>query len=95
MGHKVSAAGIGPDSEKIRAITDIRTPQNPAEVRCFLGMSTYVEMFMPHFPDATNLLRDLLAKENEWTWSHMQQAAFDKLKEELTSESVGSLQTAS
>ncbi|KAL6483174.1 hypothetical protein MHYP_G00080460 [Metynnis hypsauchen] len=88
VGHKVSAAGIEPDPDKIRAITDMPVPQNTADIRRFLGMVTYVAKFVPHFAESTKPLRDLLVKDNDWTWSHMQQAAFDKLKNELTSPMV-------
>lgn len=88
VGHKVSAAGVEPDPEKIRAITDMPVPENAADVRRFLGMVTYVAKFLPHFADSTKPLRDLLGKGNEWTWSHMQQTAFDKLKNELASPTV-------
>ncbi|KAJ8346650.1 hypothetical protein SKAU_G00280510 [Synaphobranchus kaupii] len=88
VGHKVSAAGIEPDPEKIKAITDMPIPQNTADVRRFLGMATYIARFIPQFSNTTKPLRDLLAKDNEWSWGHMQQAAFDKLKGELASERV-------
>ncbi|CDQ60651.1 unnamed protein product [Oncorhynchus mykiss] len=88
LGHKISAAGIEPDPEKISAITDMPTPQNVAEVRTFLGMATYVGKFLPQFSDTTKPLRDLLAKENDWSWGHMQQVAFDKIKGDLASQRV-------
>lgn len=87
-GHKVTAAGTEPDPEKIRAITNIPTPQNTADVRRFLGMVTYLAKFIPQFTDTTKPLRDLLAKDNEWFWGNIQQAGFEKLKGELTSQRV-------
>lgn len=63
-------------------------PQNTAGIRRFLGMVTFVAKFLPHFADSIKPLRDLLVKDNDWTWSHMQQTAFDKLKNELASPTV-------
>uniref|UniRef100_A0A4W5K9F3 ribonuclease H n=1 Tax=Hucho hucho TaxID=62062 RepID=A0A4W5K9F3_9TELE len=88
LGHKISAAGIEPDPEKISAITDMPIPQNVAEVRTFLGMATYVGKFLPQFSDTTKPLRDLLAKEIDWSWGHVQQVAFDKIKRDLASQRV-------
>lgn len=65
VGHKVSAAGIEPDPEKIRAITDMPIPQNTADVRRFLGMVTYVAKFIRQFAGSTKPLRDLLVKGND------------------------------
>lgn len=89
LGHKISAAGIEPDQEKISAITDMPRPQNVAEVRTFVGMATYVGKFLPQFSDTTKPLRDVLAKENDWSWGHMQQVVFDKIEGDLASESAG------
>lgn len=88
VGHKVSAAGIAPDPEKIRAVREMPIPQNVADVRRFLGMATYMGRFLPNFTDTTKPLRDLLAKESEWIWGTVQQAAFEKVKSDLTSERV-------
>lgn len=86
VGHKVSASGIAPDPEKVRAIRDMPTPQNVADIRHFLGMATYMGRFLPHFTDTTKPLHDLLAKDSEWIWGTVQQAAFEKIKTDLTTE---------
>lgn len=75
----MSSEGITPDPEKVRAILEMTTPQNVADVRCFLGMATYISKFMPHFTNDTKPLWDLLAKQNEWIWISVQQAAFEKI----------------
>ncbi len=88
VGHRVSAEGIAPDPEKVRAIVEMTTPQNVADVRRFLGMATYMSKFIPHFTDDTKPLRDLLAKQNGWIWGSVQQAAFEKIKSDLASTQV-------
>lgn len=88
MGHRISAAGIQPDPDKISTVTDMLIPQNVAEVRTFLGMVTYVGKFLPQFSDTTEPLRELLAKENDWSWGHMQQAAFEKINGDLAPQRV-------
>lgn len=65
VGHKVSSEGIAPDPEKVRAIVEMTTPQNVADVRRFLGMATHMSKFIPHFTDDTKPLCDLLAKQND------------------------------
>lgn len=69
----MSAAGIAPDPEKIRAVREMPIPQNVADVRRFLGMAIYMGRFLPNFTDTTKPLRDLLAKESEWIWGTVQQ----------------------
>ena len=38
LGHIVGAEGIHPDPHKIKAITQVKTPQTTKDVRRFLGM---------------------------------------------------------
>ncbi len=76
MVHKVSAERIAPDPEKVRAIEEMTTPQNVANVRRFLGMATYMNKFVPHFTDYTKPLRDLLAKQNSWIWGQFAASSF-------------------
>lgn len=38
----VSAEGIQPDGEKVKAISDMATPTKVDEVRRFLGMAGYI-----------------------------------------------------
>lgn len=80
VGHKVSSEGIAPDPEKVRAIVEVTTPQNVADVRRFLGMATYMITFIPHSTNYTKPLCDLLAKQNDCLWGSVQQATFEKIK---------------
>ncbi len=84
----MSAERIAPDPEKVRAIEEMTTPQNVANVRRFLGMAKYMNKFVPHFTDYTKPLRDLLAKQNSWIWGSLQQAAFEKIKSDLATTQV-------
>lgn len=56
-------------SYKVRAITEMPRHQNVADVRCFLGIVTYMSKFLPFFTDTTKPLCDLLAKESDWLWA--------------------------
>ena len=40
--------------------------------------------FTPNLADKTKLLRDLLSKKKQWSWSHAQELAFDTVKQVLT-----------
>ena len=38
LGTIITADGMKPDPDKVKAIVDIPTPTDKADVRCFLGM---------------------------------------------------------
>ena len=58
------------------------------EVRRFLGMVHQMSKFAPHLADKAKPLRDLVSLKNQWVWTETQQQAFDKIKQELSSQPV-------
>uniref|UniRef100_A0AAQ5Z7N1 ribonuclease H n=1 Tax=Amphiprion ocellaris TaxID=80972 RepID=A0AAQ5Z7N1_AMPOC len=88
LGHVLSAEGVQPDPDKIRAVKEMKEPSNVSEVRSFLGMVNQLGKFIPRLAEKDKPLRDLLSKKNKWVWSCAQQKAFDQLKSELTSTPV-------
>lgn len=55
-------------------------PRDVSRVRRFLGMTNYLGKYIPQLVAKTQPLRDLLRGRNTWTWGHIQQQAFDKIK---------------
>ena len=45
VGHLLTAEGLKPVREKVRAIVEMQTQQNVKELRRFLGMVRYLSMF--------------------------------------------------
>ena len=88
LGQIVSNDGIRPDPQKVQAIKEMKSPQNVTEVRRFLGMANQLAKFSLPLVDHTKPLRELLEKDTAWTWDTPQQAAFEKVKEHLTTPSV-------
>ncbi|KAL7389676.1 hypothetical protein ABVT39_008128 [Epinephelus coioides] len=66
LGHIVSAQGIEADPGKLKAIREMATPKDAADVKRFVGMVNYVGKFSPHIPELTQPLQDLLKTDNEW-----------------------------
>ncbi|XP_062538003.1 uncharacterized protein K02A2.6-like [Armigeres subalbatus] len=83
LGFKVSALGICPSEEKVAAIRDFRMPETKEEVRSFLGLVNFVGHFIPHLSTRTEPLREFIRGEVE-TFGKTQQAAFNDLRQELT-----------
>lgn len=80
LGHIFNEKGVSPDMSKIEAITKISSPKNVKELQRFLGMVNYLGSFIPNLSTETNMLRDLLKKQNSWQWSPMHEQQFTKLK---------------
>ena len=88
LGHVVTADGVKPDPNKVKAIFELREPTDVTSVRSLLGMVNYVGKFIPHLSSKTKPLRDLLIKENAWTWGPAHRKAFESVKEALASNTV-------
>ena len=88
VGHVLSAQGVSPDGDKVRAIVDMPTPANAQDLSRFIGMANYLSKFVPNFSSVTQPLRELLKNDVTWSWSTSHQAAFQRLKELIVSAPV-------
>ena len=68
LGHIISQEGINVDLAKVEAITNLPRPTNIEELQWLLGMVNHTGKFAPDLADTIKPLRDLLKKENSWTW---------------------------
>lgn len=80
FGHVFSSAGVQPDPMKVSALQNAVPPTSANEVRSLLGMFNYCGRFLPNLANLTQPLRQLTIKGTPWTWTSVEQRAFDELK---------------
>ena len=85
LGQVISADGVRPDPDKVKALNEIPSPKSVSEVRSFLGMINQFNKFTKHLASRSKPLRDLLSKDNAWHWGECQGKAFQELKQCLIS----------
>ena len=88
LGHIITAAGLMPDPEKIKAVHNLTTPSNVTDLRNILGLCGYYQQFVPRYAEIAAPLYELTRKEVEWCWSQVHEDAFLQLKQHMTSEPV-------
>ena len=88
FGFVFSSNGISADPQKVIAIKNAPSPRSVKDVRTFLGMATYCVKFIRNFSDLTQPLRDLTKKNASFVWTAQHEAAFNNVKEALTSDTV-------
>jgi hypothetical protein len=81
VGHTLTASGLQPDEEKVKAVKNMPTPKSKEEVRRFLGFIQYLGKFIPNLSEVDAPLRELLCKDTEFHWDKPQISSFDKLRE--------------
>ena len=87
IGHKLTAEGLQPTDERVKAIANMRPPKDVKELETILGMVAYVAKFIPRLSTLTAPLREL-KQQDEWNWGPAHQVAFDDIKRELSSNRV-------
>ena len=80
LGHRISAEGIQPTQEKVRAIAEASAPNNVSQLRSFLGVVNYYAKFLPNLSTALATLYRLLQKKAKWTWDADQKETFSEAK---------------
>ena len=85
LGHEIDEDGIKPN-KKVKAILDLKHPENPKHLKSFLRAIQYLANFLPRLSESTDKLRKLLKKNTEWKWETEQQNDFEMIKKRLTEE---------
>lgn len=100
LGHVISSAGVSTDPGKIEAVAQWRRPTQVAELRSFLGFTSYYRRFVEGFAKMAAPLHKLVAelagtKARKGTrqdfaaaWTEACEQSFEGLKVKLTSAPV-------
>ncbi|GBG78770.1 hypothetical protein CBR_g27994 [Chara braunii] len=88
LGYIVTVDGLKPDPRKVAAVQEAPTPVTLTQVRAFLGLASYYRRFIKEFAGVAKPLTNLLKKDEQMIWTPECEAAFQALKEALTSTPV-------
>ena len=88
LGHIISGEGIAPVLEKLERIQKMLPPQNPKEVKQFLGLIGNYRKFVPQFSDLARPLNALTCKNTAFEWTQICQESFNLLKTSLMTEPI-------
>lgn len=80
LGYTFSSNGAKVDKDKIKAITEMKSPENKKDLQRFLGMVTYVSRFVSNLSEKTAPLREILKENNSFVWGQKQEQAFKEIK---------------
>ncbi|XP_058757922.1 uncharacterized protein LOC131631166 [Vicia villosa] len=83
LGHVISAGGVAPDAEKVKAILDWPLPRSLSALRGFLGLTGFYRRFVHNYVTLAAPLTDLL-RSNNFKWSTEASTAFTNLKNRMT-----------
>ncbi|XP_071912388.1 uncharacterized protein [Coffea arabica] len=84
LGHRISKNGIAMDPTKVEAVTLWKQPENPTEIRSFLGLAGYYRRFIKDFSKIAGPMTELTKKNHKFIWSPKCETSFQELKRRLT-----------
>ena len=87
-GHYLTDKGIEPDPDKVKAITDMRPPENLTELQSLLAMAKHLGSFTPKLSATTGPMRDLTKKDIDFIWGPEHDKALNELKRTIASADI-------
>lgn len=87
LGHVISAQGVSIDMQKVEFVLNWPQPTNLKGLRGFFRLAGYYRRFIRGYGVIARPLNDLLKKGN-FVWNPAATAAFDQLKQAITSAPV-------
>lgn len=88
LGYTISKDGLKANTDKTKAIADIKPPSNVTELRQFIGMVTFYTNFIPEMATRLHPIYKLLQNDVKFEWNDICQRSFDDMKSELQSNRV-------
>ena len=85
LGHIVSGDGVSTDPSKTEVIRTWPTPHSAADVRSFLGLTSYYRRFVHEYATIAKPLHELTENGKEFSWTEDCEKMFHTLKEKLVS----------
>ena len=85
MGTIISDQGMKMDLDKVAAITQMQPPENKAALLRFIGMVNYLSPFCANPSSVIQPLRMLTQESVPFIWSKVQDGAFNKAKQLISS----------
>ena len=68
LGHIIGEDGIKIDSDKVKAISNMKAPNNVKELQILLGMINFLTKFIPHAQEILKPMNELLQKDKIFKW---------------------------
>ena len=78
--------GVKPNPKKVTALKQMSAPQNRQELLSFLGLATYMSMFVQNLSGLSTTLRELTRKNVTFQRSDEHQEAFEAIKEGVSAD---------
>ena len=88
LGHRINKGGVSPVKSKVEDLVKTPEPRDLKQLIAFLGAVGYYRRYLPDLATVIAPLDKLRSSKEAWRWTEVEQSAFCKLKELLSSDHV-------
>ena len=88
LGFWITRNGIRPLAKKVEAFLSIAPPTNKKELRRFIGLVNYYRDMWARRSKTLSPLSALTSKNVKWSWTEVEQKAFDTMKRIISRETL-------
>jgi transposase InsO family protein len=88
LGHQITADGIRPVMDKLKAIREAPEPQNVEQLQAYLGLLGYYRKFIPNLSKRIAPLNELLKADQKFNWGPVEIATFKMSKGLISSNAL-------
>ncbi len=88
LGHEISADGISPPADRVKAILDYPAPRDAKETRRLMGLLNWFRKYIPSFSALAAPINKLLKRDIPFHWGADQDQALGELKSRLANSEV-------
>lgn len=85
LGHTISAQGLLPDKDHLKAITATPAPSDATTLRSFLGLTAWYAKFVQNYASPVEPMRDCL-RDDTFQWTAAAQSSFDTVKTRISNQ---------
>ena len=86
LGFWITRDGVRPVAKKVEALKNLVPPTNVKQLRRFMGLVNYYRDMWVRRSHVLALLSRLLSKNVKWTWTQVEQQAFEDIKKIMSQE---------
>ena len=79
---------VRPDPEKVDHIKNMAKPENKTKVQEFLGLATFLSVFIPKLMSPASALNSLLSLDAEYKWTAHHQQVLQKIKDMICKDAI-------
>lgn len=88
LGHVITENGLSPSPDKIDTIANAKAPNNPTELKAFLGLINFYGKFVPNLSSKLICFYNLLKKDAKFIWDSKCNENFEICKKYLLKPNV-------